>query len=56
MLCTWGYMQSLITQTFGKLDLSGSPSDLSSDQGTSGANPTVVSAKPIFSFYVFSRS
>ena len=32
-----GYMQTVITQTFGRLDLSDAPSDLTSDQGSSGA-------------------
>ena len=32
-----GYMQSSITHAYGELDLSGAASDLSSDQGSSGA-------------------
>ena len=31
-------MQTVITQTFGKLDLSDAPLGLTSDQGSSGAN------------------
>ena len=32
-----GYMQALLKQSFGELDLSGASTDLSSDQGSSGA-------------------
>ena len=32
-----GYMQAVFSQSFGELDLSGAPSDLSSDQSSSGA-------------------
>ena len=32
-----GYMQSIVSHSYGELDLSGAASDLSSDQGSSGA-------------------
>ena len=50
-----GYMQSLITQTFGELDLSGAPSDLSSDQGSSGAKTDGSFSKTYIQFLRIQR-
>ena len=50
-----GYMQTVLNQTFGELDLSGAASDLSSDQGTSGAKTDGSFSKTYIQFLRIQR-
>ena len=50
-----GYMQALLKQSFGELDLSGSSTDLSSDQGSSGAKTDGSFSKTYIQFLRIQR-
>ena len=50
-----GYMQALLKQSFGELDLSGASTDLSSDQGSSGAKTDGSFSKTYIQFLRIQR-